>query len=155
MSIFKSKKVKDLELCLEQECKRSQGLEKTCEELTKERDDLYNEVTYCKKELTKSLTDYIEEAEVDINRFMTTTYRDRFNAILLQNSFSGVELKDKYNLLLNQERMYLEACIDILNYCKYDKNRSVSIEKQIENKFLTDIGLKYINDVREINDNNE
>lgn len=155
MSIFKSKKVKDLELRLEQECKRSQSLEKTCEELAKERDDLYTEVTYCKKELTKSLTDYIEEAEVDINRFMTTTYKDRFNTILLQNSFSDVELKDKYNLLLNQERMYLEACIDVLNYCKYDKNRSTSIEKQLEKKFLTDIGLKYVNDIREMNDNNE
>ena len=155
MSIFKSKKVKDLELRLEKECKRSRGLEKTCEELAQERDMLYNEVAYFKEELTKSLANYIEEAEVDINKFMTTTYQDRFHTALLQNSFSDVELKDKYNLLLNQERMYLEACIDILNYCKYDKNRSTSIEKQLEKKFLTDIGLKYVNYVREMNDNNE
>lgn len=154
MGLFKSKKFKEIEELLNKEKERSSSLNNTIISIIKENEALRNELTYCKKELTKSLTDYIEESNVDIDKFMTSTYRDRFNSILLQNSFSDVELKDKYNLLLNQEKMYLEACIDVLNYCKYDKHRSLSIEKQLEKKFLTAGGLNYLNDIRAMDEDN-
>lgn len=153
MIIFKSKKFKEIESKLEQEKERLKSLNETIESLIKENSDLSDELMFCKKELTKSLTNYIEESTVDIDKFMTSTYKDMFNSILLQNSFSDVELKDKYNLLLNQEKVYLDACIDILNYCKYDKNRSCSIEKQLEKKFLTNCGLSYLNYIREMDEN--
>ena len=100
------------------------------------------------------VTDYIEDTSVDVNKFNTLKYKSAYIAYEAEESHSDIERLDKFNELLNKEKIYLDGIVDCIDYCMNKKNKHSSIDKQLRKYLLTEYGCESVNMIiNEMGDN--
>ena len=102
------------------------------------------------------ISDYIEEKEVDVNKFFTNEYKLSFENFI-NEEHSHAETLNKFNELINKEKIFFDgilSCIDFIH------TKRMSTEKQLINYSLTDCGreavmsfMNSIHNVENVNNN--
>ena len=72
----------------------------------------------------------------DINAFKTHKYKEQYLQIINNTDLEENDKMMLFEKLLYAERIYKEALVDTIMYCKHDKNRKTAIYKQLAEKFF-------------------
>lgn len=97
-----------------------------------------------KKDTTNHLSiDYINYDDIDIEIFNTNKYKDKFLQYCELDKNDEEQL-NMFNLLINEEKIYLQGIDDCIYYSKELKNKNKSLANQLEDYYLTTYGIETI-----------
>ena len=111
---------------------------------TNEINNLKETIRSYKKDTTNHLSiDYINYDDVDIEIFNTNKYKDKFLQYCELDKNDEEQL-NMFNLLINEEKIYLQGIDDCIYYSKELKNKNKSLANQLEDYYLTTYGIETI-----------
>ena len=100
-------------------------------------------VSYKKDTTTHLSIDYINYNDVDIEIFNTKKYKDKFLQYCELDKNDEEQL-NMFNLLINEEKIYLQGIDDCIYNSKELKNKNKSLANQLEDYYLTTYGIETI-----------
>jgi hypothetical protein len=98
----------------------------------------------CKLQQSINIKNRVKDVPIDINKFCTNEYKSQFEFYAEHKCNSDDELFKKFNDLLNEEKFYIIAFTESLDFIKNKRNKKLSTEKQLKKYILTNRGNEII-----------
>ena len=107
--------------------------------------ELEDEIMNYKQRLAGFVSEYVEDKEINIDNFCTKEFKTQFINYIGNEKHSETEVLNKYNELINKEKIYFSGIFDCLDFIITRRNKKQSIEKQIRKYILTTMGNAMVN----------